>query len=254
MSAGIKIFIGLRGLARGNVHWGDFSDILKRQNNNSLFIPLEMAGNGERAIETSSMNPEDVIKDLRQQCKNRVKALGFDDNVKVNLVALSLGGMIALKWAELFPEEVENVFVVNSSLKQLSPLSERLLPRNYLKIVKMILFDDIREREEGILRITSNYYSLTKSHLPQFISSEKTHSFRVINFFRQLILAFRIRISIPLAARVIIVCSQNDRLVSAKCSQAIAKVFNCEIHINNYAGHDLPLDDGEWLSQLIVKY
>lgn len=255
MSVGIKnnIYIGLRGLTRGNIHWGDFAQVLAAKDPQAIFIPLEMAGNGERANERSLIHPADVVYDLRSQLKTKLQDRGITEQIQVNIVSISLGGMIALKWAEMFPEEIENLFVINSSLKQLSSVQDRLFPKNYFRIIKMILFDDVSGEEENILRMTSNYYVLTKSYLPQFIQIRLKYKFHFLNFIRQLVLASRIKIGRQIKSKLVVIGSQNDRLVSWKCSQAIAASFKGQFYINKYSGHDLPLDDPEWLTQIILK-
>lgn len=226
-----EIIIGLRGLMRGNQHWGDFAKVLKQQNPNLQFVPLEMPGNGERWSEDSLTDPEDVVEDLRKQMQK---------NQKVTLVGISLGGMVALKWAELYPEEIKQVFIINSSLKQYSPFYHRLRPQNYFKILSLI--NQTEElREKGILRMTSS----RNDFLPYPITP-----FKVINFFRQLILAMKIQIQ-KMRLKPIVIASAQDRLVSAECSKEIAYRYQTQILIHPTAGHDIPLDDPQWLAQQI---
>jgi len=41
--------------------------------------------------------------------------------------------------------------------------------------------------------------------------------------------------------------SENDHFVSSSCSKNLAKSWGCELHIHPWAGHDLPLDDPDWI-------
>ncbi len=65
-----------------------------------------------------------------------------------------MGGMIGLKWAELYPNEVASLICINTTAKEFSP-SERLLPNNYLKIL-MALTSDSFKREKVIYEMVSN--------------------------------------------------------------------------------------------------
>ena len=57
--------------------------------------------------------------------------------------------------------------------------------------------------------------------------------------------------------RVLVLASKNDRLVNYQCSLKTAKDWACELHIHQTAGHDLPLDDTNWIIkkiQSVFKY
>jgi pimeloyl-ACP methyl ester carboxylesterase len=57
----------------------------------------------------------------------------FED--KVDIISLSMGGLIALKWVEMYPIEVGSTVCINTSKSGFSPFFQRLLPKNYLKIL-----------------------------------------------------------------------------------------------------------------------
>jgi pimeloyl-ACP methyl ester carboxylesterase len=50
-----------------------------------------------------------------------------------------------------------------------------------------------------------------------------------------------------------VIWSEKDRLVSSHCSQNIAKKFDASCFTHPTAGHDLPLDEPEWLTQILSK-
>jgi hypothetical protein len=51
-----------------------------------------------------------------------------------------------------------------------------------------------------------------------------------------------------------LLAGQQDNLVNVKCSLALAKRWNCAIQVHPNAGHDLPLDDEEWVSSQINQW
>jgi len=53
---------------------------------------------------------------------------------------------------------------------------------------------------------------------------------------------------------VLLLAGQLDELVNAKCSRALAQRWRCAIRLHPTAGHDLPLDDGEWVSRQIREW
>lgn len=249
-----NLVIGIRGLIRGNFHWANFPDILNKCAPDLHFLPLEMSGNGNRSNETSALRPEDVVQDFRQQLQEwKTKNPEFE-SAKVTLLAISLGGMLALKWTELFPDEIDQLIVVNSSLKQCSAFYQRLIPKNYFSIFKTLSLGSIQQQEALILKVTSNRPALQQQKLPQYIEFSQQNKIKSSNFLRQLILASRIRINKPLKLRPVFIYSEKDRLVSSVCSKALAEKFNGTLQVNHEAGHDLSFDQPEWLAQKIREF
>ena len=51
---------------------------------------------------------------------------------------------------------------------------------------------------------------------------------------------------------ILLLASLGDRLVSPRCSERIARAWNAPLRMRPDAGHDLPLDDPDWvLGQLL---
>lgn len=252
----LNLVVGLRGLARGNIHWGDFPLIFKKNIPKAHFVSFEMPGNGERSQENSLTDPLKAIEDLRQQLHRYQNQNPQYKNAKIVLVGVSLGGMLALKWCELFPGEIHQAFIVNSSLKQFSSFYHRLLYTNYFKVLKILLSPAEQIREKLILKLTSNDELKTQEYIPLFTRMAQKHPFKNSNFFRQLLLASKITISIPSSTKTkfIVICCQKDRFVDALCSKEIAMHLSASLITHETAGHDLSLDDPEWLVEQIAAY
>ena len=48
-------------------------------------------------------------------------------------------------------------------------------------------------------------------------------------------------------AALLVLASAADALVDPRCSQRVAQAWGCVLRTHPSAGHDLPLDDGEWV-------
>lgn len=57
-------WILLRGLSRGNGHWGSFPEVLKKQG--LKWELAEIPGNGTRYQEITPLRPQEVIQSLRK--------------------------------------------------------------------------------------------------------------------------------------------------------------------------------------------
>jgi pimeloyl-ACP methyl ester carboxylesterase len=241
-----KKWIFLRGLSRGNFHWAKFPEVFKHICTDAEIEFLEIPGNGFSSNERSPIAPEKIVQLLKSRSSFCKEGMPF------NLCGISLGGMIALKWCELYPENISSVSIINSSLRQCSKLSERLVPQNYSKILQALFMNDAYEQEKRILEITSNKFTETSINLDMFGRLSSLHRVSKINFARQLLLASKIHINhlnnIPLK----VISSENDRLVDSSCSKAIAELFQGQQFTHQTAGHDIALDEPEWLSAVLL--
>lgn len=241
-------FVLIRGLARGNAHWLDFPERLRNQFPQSEVLCLEIPGNGSRFLEQTPLDPVTVIEDFRKSlfAFKESRSKNSADTATV-LLGISLGGMIVLKWAELFPLDIDRAFVVNSSLSQFSSPFQRLRPLNYGRLIRSLWTPDFGLREKLILEMTSHFHGTNKTTHSKFLEIAKSNSTSLFNFFRQLILAGRIRIHAKSGANITFLTSEKDELVSYLCTITMAEFCGAKYYVNHSAGHDLVLDDPLWV-------
>lgn len=240
-------WIFLRGLARGTGHWGVFPERFKASNPNIEYELLEIPGNGSCANEITPTDPKILIDQIRK------KSYLLKKSVPVNICGVSLGGMIAIKWAELYPGEVQSVIVINSSLAQLSKFYQRLRPGNYLNLLKASVTPNVRLREKFILEMTSNDLIQSSKQLEIFTNYSKKYPFQFNNLIRQLKLAAKINISYPLIVPIKVIYSKKDRLVDFNCSIVLSEMLRTQAIAHLTAGHDIALDDPDWLIARILE-
>ncbi len=240
-------WIFLRGLTRGNIHWSHFPEVFKTYCPDAEMEFLEIPGNGYTSNEITPVDSKQVVEYLRAKSQFVQKGESF------NLCGISLGGMIALKWIELYPKEIESLNVINSSLAQFSPFYKRLIPNNYETLLRAIFSEDTNYQEEVILKITSNKFEQTKNNVPGYAEFSSQHKMKRLNFLRQIVMAKNIQIeSVPFVPFKII-SSRQDRLVHYTCSREIFRNLGGVQYIHPSAGHDLPLDEPEWLSEILIS-
>ncbi len=242
-----KRLIGLRGLTRGSGHWGKFPQILNSMDSSIDFELLEIPGNGTRCSESPPIQAAKAVAMIRERSRFVKGQMPF------SILGISLGGMLALKWAELFPSEITKLFVVNSSLAQLSPFYKRLNVGQIPQMYKALQASDFIEREKMILNMTSNDLPSSLAQVPALASFSKQYPVSRSSFIRQLTMAARVRIAESLEVQLKIICSRGDQLVDSSCSKKISDFLDAELLIHPTAGHDLPLDDPEWLAKVVVK-
>lgn len=232
----------IRGLVRSRYHWGSFPEELKAELRCESVICVELKGNGELFAESTPGMVEEAIDDLRKQLPPDLRSFG--------LIGISLGGMLATKWAQLFPEEVSHLVLINSS-SNLSPFYERLRPALYPGLIRSLLIRSIQKKEQFILLATSNEAHQRTKLLDRYTEFHRRHPVSIKNFLVQLRLAKQTDFNNIPQMKKLILASTADRLVSYKCSQAIAQKWKCIVLLHNRAGHDLTLDDSKWVIHAI---
>lgn len=235
----------LRGLGRDARHWGDFPRLLRNTMPNCQVLTPDLPGNGLRAAEFSACTIQGQMQAVRQHLH------GKGHEGRVHLLALSLGGMVALEWASHFPEEVAGMVLINSSLATLAPFWKRLRPGNY-PMVLQLLRADMARREALILQATSNRLDRQQSALPDWVAWQEQVPVSRQNLLRQLWAAARFRP--PPAWPVcpaLVVSSLGDRIAHPDCSQALADCTGWPLASHPTAGHDLPLDEPQWLANTV---
>jgi pimeloyl-ACP methyl ester carboxylesterase len=235
-------WIFLRGLTRGSGHWGRFIAEFESVVPHANVIALDTAGNGARYREQSPCNVAVMVED----CRAQLRKMGCTPPYQV--LALSLGGMVAALWAQRWPQEVQRLVLLSTSMRPLNPFYERLRPANYPVLVKLIASggSDLRWEQE-ILRITTRHPQ--HDVLADWVRLRESSPVSGVNALRQLVAAARFRL--PAASgmeKVLLLAGQEDQLVSPECTLSLARHWNCTAVLHPTAGHDVPLDDGPWVA------
>lgn len=234
-----KRWILIRGLSRSRFHWKNFGIKLKSKLDCKVVESPEIYGNGYFHREPTPNNIALAVSQLRAQLKEPI-------GEPVGIIGISLGGVLATYWAQKFPQEVSHLVIINSS-SGLSPFYKRLIPRNYYRLIQHLISPQPEQLEKLILSTTSNNRNIWEAQVTENIEFLKVHPVSAKNFLRQLDLATQVDFTEVPVAHKLVLTSKADRLVSAECSEIIAKQWSCEIQLHEKAGHDLSMDDANWV-------
>lgn len=242
-------WIFLRGLARHSGHWGPFLDHFKKTFPQDEIELLDLRGNGILAHSPSWLSIPDNVRDLRS--RSQFVQAGHP----VNLLTISLGSMIGVEWARLFPEEVESLVTINTSDKGTSRLYERMQPHNLKTLVHIL------GNTKTNPFIEKEIMHMTTTAEPEGGEGEWAKAFGTImatsrtNFFRQLIAASRYRFPQQKPKTdILMLCSDGDRLVNPVCSKRIAQMWTLNPHVHPTSGHDIPLQEPQWVCDEIKHW
>jgi pimeloyl-ACP methyl ester carboxylesterase len=241
----------LRGLTREAGHWGDFTRQLgDRLESENAVLALDLPGNGALHAVDSPAN----VPAMAAACRDRLATMGA--RPPYVLVAMSLGAMVALQWAHRFAPEVAGCVLINTSLRGRSAFWERLRPHNYLRLCRLLLPGrSPSEREREVLAMTSARPQDHSAALLRWTAIARERPVSRVNALRQL--AAAARYSAPAsrpAVPMLVLASSCDSLVSPRCSERLAAQWELPLRLHPDAGHDLPLDDPEWVVQQVVEW
>lgn len=231
----------LRGLVREQAHWDLFPERLRQTlGEGHRVLCLDLPGNGELHQQRSPTGVTAMVAAAREQLA------AHQVTGPVRLVALSLGGMVAIQWLCSDPRQIQGLALINASAARFSPFWQRLRPANYGHILfQGWLGRDRLRRERMILDITTNRLgSEQKARLAErFTEVDRVRPVSGANTARQLWAALRFRAPAALPSRpVLVINGGGDRLVSPACSQALAQAWHRALKVHPDGGHDLSLD------------
>ena len=234
----------LRGLTRESRHWGMFPPLLAHAVPGARVIALDLPGHGTLHRLRS---PADV-EAMAAHCRTELRRLGVA--TPVHLLAMSLGAMVATAWAVAAPEEIGAAVLINTSLRPFSAFHQRLRPANYATLLRLLLTRASEVQwERAVLAMTSRVTGRDDAALLRaWVAYRRECPVSAANALRQLWAAARFRA--PPAnpfKRVLLLGSVADALVDVRCTQQLARRWSCESRLHPWAGHDLALDDAEWV-------
>lgn len=239
----MSTWILLRGLTRERRHWGDFPQTLQRECSGATVCCIDLPGNGSLNGQTSPSQ----VPAMAKHCRAQLGELGLAP--PYFLLAMSLGAMVAIDWANRHPAELAGCVLINTSLRPFSPFYHRLRPGNYAPILRMFLGrSDASCREKAILHLTSSQPERPEKQA-EWAAYAEQNPVSPGNAWRQLLAAALYRApSRRPTPPLLVLGSARDRLVNPACSRQLAQRWGTAYAEHPTAGHDLPLDDGPWVA------
>ena len=253
LQAPAPVWVLLRGLSRASGHWGVFPEHLLRElralQPASQLLMLDLPGTGTQRRQASPTQVSAIVDACRAELQRR----GVSG--PVSLIGMSLGTAVLSDWANRYPNEVEAGVLINPSLRPFSELFRKPRPLNYIGLLLLSLSRfSTRMREERVLSLTTRL-TPTQAVIDRWVELQRQYPLGVRNTARQLLASMRYRASRTRpAAPMLLLCSKGDNLVDWRCSQAISRAWGAPLRLHTKAGHDLPLDDPQWVARAVTEW
>lgn len=243
----------LRGLYRHGLHWHEFPRELERLVPGSKVHLLDLPGTGTEWQRESPASIPGIREDLRSRW---LELRTREPSKDWGLFAVSLGGMVAMDWCETHPDDFRRLVLVNTSSSDAGQTWERLRPGAWASLFRIGRADEPLACETALLRITTRM--LGKERLVSLAMTQagflKDSSISKATALRQLWAASRFKAPARLQVSSLMLISCGDQLVSPECSRRIATRLGSEVREHPSAGHDLPLDDPDWVGRAVAAW
>jgi len=245
----MKNIILLRGLVRESRHWGDFPQKLQNSINDSIVLTPEIQGVGKYTSTNSPDNLEEMIEFMRSQIKDQI------ENQNNIIIAMSLGGMIAKCWSEKYPQDFNRMILINTSFKGINQIYHRLTPHAIKVFLSIFITPHVAMRERKILQLVSNNKVAQDKVHRNWVEIQQDAPVSRTSFINQIKAAMKFepkksKPKLPL----LLIGAKKDRLCDVKCTQRLFQLWGGKMKLHQSAGHDIPLDDPEWLITKIKDF
>ncbi|MFN7684214.1 MAG: alpha/beta fold hydrolase [Oligoflexia bacterium] len=241
----------LRGLSREKRHWGNFSNLLAESSVGGRVIGLDLPGAGSEHLRASPDSISGIAEDLRQ----RWLRIREDQPGPWGVIAISMGGMIAMDWCSRFPHDFSAAVLINSSAANLGRPLERVRPRALFTAISLLGQPDLQRRELGILKLTTRLRETeVESISKRWASFAVEYPVSAATAFTQIMAASKFNAPSTLSVPLLVISGAGDLFTAPVCSDRLAKKYNAKHVVHPSAGHDLPLDAPEWMVSQISNW
>lgn len=243
-------WILLRGLAREKGHWGPFSANFQSRFPGDEVLCIDLPGFGEFQKAASPRSIHEIFKFVRAQAIEKTKRQN-----QFRLVAISLGGMVAMEWMREDAKSLAGAVLINTSSRAQSPFYNRLRWQVWPKFLKAISRTVIRDREKLLIDLLMNNESAKEAALSLWLRVATEHPASYLNFANQLAAAASFKgLTQKPDVPVLILNGLGDRFVEPSCSEALQKTLDCPMERHPWGGHELSWDDPEWILSKIQTW
>lgn len=240
----------LRGLSREQRHWGRFPTIFAEHVAGARVFCLDLPGTGTEHARPSPATTRAIADDLRE----RWIALRDANEGPWGLLAMSLGGMVAMEWCAANPGDFARLVLSGTSAGNLSPAYRRFEPAILPGVFRAMLGRDPVERERNILASTTRLVHDRAAVAEEWARYQSDAPVSRANVLRQIRAGSRFRAPARLDLPVLVLAGAHDPMVHPSCARVLASRLAAPLELHPDAGHEMALDAPVWLAARVAAW
>jgi len=253
MSKKTRVFLMI-GLTKESEHWDDlFIETLKKKYDGCEVIAMDLPGAGRFLDMKSPLTMGGIVRQTRKSYQEF-----FQDNDEYNniMVSISLGGMVSIEWLRIFPKDFQQFVIVNSSLKGICSLTERVQPSAIGKFFKIFLANKAEVKEDLILKLCGNSQEAYTRNYDKWVKLSHDRPMSKENMVRQVVAGAIFNPDFTPQIPFYIIAARHDRLASYTCSQKLHQKWGGKFHLieDEKVGHGVHIDAPVQLANLIHEW
>lgn len=231
----------LRGLSREKRQWGSFPEQLRAAG--ALRVErLDLPGVGSARDREAPWTVDAMVEDLEL----RFLEATAGEPGPWGILGVSLGGMVALAWTHRTPERFSSAVIVNSSAGDLARPTQRLRLPNVPTLIRAAWASPV-QRELLVLGMNTSAHGGNVALAEEWAAYRQEYPVGNGVIARQMVAGLRFRSPPELGTSTLFVSGACDRFVDPLCTKRLALRYGAPHVEHPTAGHDLPLDDPDWL-------
>ena len=245
----------LRGINSDSRYWLDFpnefSDEIK-------LLIVDLPGTGKNIASKTPLSISDHVNFLRNE-------INADDLSRgLHIIGLSLGGMIAIQWLSMFPNEIKSVTAMSSTGGKIYSSIGRINPVNWFKLTFSIATDKIfrtNSFSKKLVSIVTNIHNNEprKNWIATKFSNLSMESrVSIFSTCRQIIAASNwspdFSDSPELGKRVLLLKAKYDRFIPPKAVNRLHNMIPNSVLYEIPSGHQISLSHPDEVIELSISH
>jgi pimeloyl-[acyl-carrier protein] methyl ester esterase len=245
----------LRGLTRESRHWGSFPQQIESEITGLKVHCLDFPGVGTENGKESPTTIRAIRNDVRKRWLEHYSNAGTDNGRRWSIVGLSLGGMVTIDWIKEFPSDFQSAILINTSARNLSRWYQRLsLTAVKTVLASLLLKNDPKRRETAVLKMISEKHGGDQNIVNSFATIAQDRPLARKTALKQLFAASKFSAPDTVQVPVYFLASRKDKMVDWRCVRELAQHYKAPFYIHEEAGHDLALDDPNWVIEKMKQF
>lgn len=249
-----RTWLLLGPLARGCGLWQGAApqivEQLQRVQPQARLFELDLPGTGPQWREPSASH----VGQLVEQVRERVQQAGLQG--PFGLIASSWSGCLATEWSRQHPGEVGALVLISPAMRPFTRVLRSVRPGLWSTALALLLGRrSPLERDRRLLRSHTRLRVPSAALLQHWRELRHAHPTRARTGIAHALAVWRYESSRRRPhTRVLLLAGKGDAWMDWRVAAAISRAWGAALRLHPEAGHDLLLDDPQWVARSLAEW